>query len=205
VSKKNFIWFAGALSILFLTASWKHERMASYGHTASFVQELRGVQITAKKYVPNESRTFLAHDLYSLGYVPVELTIQNNTSNSYALSAASVPLACEKGKSVAWSVTKKSMPRSIGLKIAALFFWPLLIPDTMHSIHTYRSHQALSQDLTAKTLKEKDEVVLPYTSVKRVLYVKEEAFQENFSVALQEIGGDDELLVIPTTTTTAVG
>jgi hypothetical protein len=201
VKKKNFIWI-GSIVALLLTASWKHVQAPSsfVKHAASFVKELKGVQITTKKYTAEESKAFLTHNFGSLGYIPIEITIQNNTAKSYALSAASVPLACDRGKDVAWKVAKKGMPRAVGFKIAALLFWPFAIPDAINSIHAYKSHNALKKDLTAKTLKEEDEIIVPYASVKRVLYVKEDAFQEEFSVSLQEIDGD-EFLVIPTAAT----
>ena len=197
--KKNFIWLAGIVGLFLVMGSWNHHHSSAIiaQHSASFAPEEKGVQITTKKYTEEESRSFLAHNFGALGYTPIEITIQNNTGKSYALSAASVPLACERGKDAAWSVTKKTIPRAVGFKIAALLFWPLAIPDAINSIQTYKAHRTLVKDLTAKTLKEQDEIIVPYASVKRVLYVKKEAFQENFSVALQEIDGKD-LLVIPT-------
>lgn len=158
----------------------------------------QGVRVSSKQYGEIESKAYLHSNLLSLGYKPVEITIKNYTGKSYALSAASVPLSCATSGDVAWSMTKKRIPASLGLKIASFFFWPLAIPSAIEGIYTYKSHRALSKDLEAKTLKEKEEIIPPYATVTRVLYVKEKGFQEAFSVALQEINGK-EFLVIPTT------
>jgi len=102
-----------------------------------------------------------------------------------------------RGKELAWKETKKALPRGIALRIASLFFWPLMIPSTIDGIITYKAHRTLAKDLEAKTLKEKEEIIPPYATVSRILYVKQEGFEKEFSVSLQE-AGEKELLVIRT-------
>ena len=89
-------------------------------------------------------------------------------------------------KEIAWAQSKKRIPGSLGLKIASLFFWPLMIPSTIEGAQALHSHRSLSKSLGSKTLQDKEEVLLPYTTTTRVLYVKQEAFSEKFSVTLQD-------------------
>lgn len=195
---KALFWTAAATCVFFIGSSWNNYRpLALQTEASSLAGENQGVKVHAKVYTREDSRNFLHQNLLNKGYAPIELVIHNNTPNAYTLSAASVPLECARGKDVAWTITKKAMPRGMGLKILGFLFWPFIIPSTIDSIATFKNHQAISKDLTAKTLKEQDEIVLPYASVTRVLYVKSEGFRETFSVALQDVESK-ELLVIHT-------
>ena len=202
MKNKNLTWVAGALSLFLITASMHNQHMLPVDpHTVNtslpFETSQKGVQTSAKIYNDEQSKAYLNYNLLTSGFTPVEVTIKNHTGKSYALSAASVPLPCATSSDVAWSMTKKKIPGSIALKVASFFFWFLAIPSTIEGIATYRSHRALAKDLEAKTLKAKDEIVLPYTTTTRVLYVKKDGVQPTFSIALQEVDGE-ELLVIPT-------
>lgn len=202
MENKNFAWIAGALSLFLITASMHNQHTLpitsdSINSSLPFERSQKGVQVSAKVYNDTQSKTYLNYNLITSGFTPVELTVKNHTGSSYALSAASVPLPCATSKDVAWSMTKKKLPGSIGLKIASFFFWPLMIPSTIEGIHTYKTHRELAKDLEAKTLKVKEEIILPYTTVTRVLYVKKDGLQSTFSVALEDLE-DKELVVIPT-------
>jgi len=203
MKKKNLIWAAGAISLLLITSSMHQAPIATaaaqtQNTSLPFESSQKGVQISTKLYTETDSKNYLSYNLLGMGYTPIEVTIRNHTANSYAISAASVPLACATSSDVAWSMTKKKMPGSIGLKIASFFFWPLMIPSTIEGIHTFKTHRSFAKDLEAKTLKEKDEIIPPYATVTRILYVKKDGFQETFSVALQEVDAK-ELLVVHTT------
>lgn len=198
MKQKSLLWAAAAVSLFFVASSWNfHRPLALTTENASLASADEGVHVSSKVYTVDESRTYLHENLLNKGYTPVQVTIQNHTTEAYTLSAASVSLPLARGKDVAWSVTKKAMPRGIGLKIASLFFWPLAIPSTIDGIITYKAHKKLSKELTAKTLKEEEEIIPPYACVTRVLYVKEGGMQENFSLAIENVESK-ELLVIPT-------
>jgi hypothetical protein len=156
----------------------------------------RGLEVTAKVYSSKDSFQVLRVDLTANGYVPVEVTIQNQGNHSYAISAASTAMSSAKPKDVAWKFSKKRIPHAIGLKILSLFFWPFTIVGTIDSIHSYKKNKSLVKALTAKGFKEVDEVVLPYSVVKRLLYIPEELFYQTFTVALEDLSAD-ELVVVP--------
>ena len=158
--------------------------------------EERGVAVSARVYSREESQQFLHLDLEGKGYVPVEITIKNPGDHTYTISACSTAMSSAKPQEIAWKVTKGAIPRGVGLKIFSLFFWPFMIPSTIDSIHTFKTHQSFIKTLTAKGFKETDEIVLPYSLVKRVLYIPEASFYANFSVSLEDLTAD-ELVVIP--------
>ncbi|MBS0615582.1 MAG: hypothetical protein JSR58_03400 [Verrucomicrobia bacterium] len=192
---KHIIWIL-VTSIMFLTAGWKSQPTMSMASPKPVSFKGQGLELAAKVYSSEDSKEYLHRDLIAQGFIPVEVSINNNTGKSYAISGASVPMSCATPSQVAWSITKKSLPRSIGLKIASFFFWPFMIPSTIDSIHGYKSHRSMVKDLTAKTLKEKDEVIPPYAAVKRIIYVKKDSMRNDFSFSLQEVGGKD-LKVVP--------
>ncbi len=158
--------------------------------------EEKELKVSAKVYTREESQQFLHLDLEKKGYIPVEITIQNQGNHAYAISAASTAMNCAKPSEIAWKVTKGAIPRGIGLKIFSFLFWPFMIPSTIDSIYTFKTHKSIVKVLTAKGFKENDEIVLPYSLVKRVLYIPEASFYTTFSVSLEDLT-TDELVVIP--------
>ena len=154
----------------------------------SFTSDNQGVEITSK--VVSKEDQFVK-DLSSSGYTLVEIEIRNQTSKKFNLSQDSLSLPQASTKEITWGVTKKSIPRSIGLKIASFFFFPMMIPSTIDSVITYKNHRALKTDLKVKTLKKDGETLLPYTTTKRFIFVKESDWKEwtqskSFEITLQE-------------------
>jgi hypothetical protein len=84
----------------------------------------------------------------------------------------------------------------VGWRILSFFFWPLMVPSTIDSVVSFKKNRMLLKSLTAKGFKEIDEIVLPYSLVKRLLYIPQEAFYNDFSVSMEDLDGD-ELVVIP--------
>jgi hypothetical protein len=151
----------------------------------SFSLDESRVVIVAKAMSSADSKRSFGHDLISRGVQPLQLTIQNNTSNEYSLCRSSVDLpSIETGKIVS-KVKRSSLARSIGYKIAGFFFWPLMIPGTIDSIRVMVHHGKLKKDLIAKGMK--DEVVAPYSTFNRVLFVPEQEFQESFKITLIDL------------------
>lgn len=151
----------------------------------SFSLEDSRVIVAAKAMTPEDSKRSFGHDLISRGVQPLHLTIQNNTSSEYSLCPSSVDLPRIEPSKIAFKITKSSIPRSIGYKIASFFFWPFMIPGTIDSIRVIAHHQKFKKDLIAKSMR--DEVVAPYSTFNRVLFVPEKEFQQNFKVTLIDI------------------
>ncbi len=143
------------------------------------------VNIVAKAMSSDESKRNFGHDLISRNIQPLQLSIQNNTSNEYSLCPSSVDLPRVEASKVAFKVTKSAIPRGIAYKIVGFFFWPFMIPSTIDSIRVLSHHKGLKKDLMAKSMKE--EVVAPYSTFHRVLFVPKEKFQETFKVTLIDL------------------
>lgn len=142
------------------------------------------VHVVAIAYTKQECKANLHRDLLDRGYRPIQVTVQNNTSHLYSFSEESVSLRCTHPRHVALKVSAKAIPRAIGYKIASFLFWPFMIPSTIDSLRTYKAHKDMKKDFTAKGIKEKEEVILPYSTISRILFIKEKDFQEDFTVSL---------------------
>jgi hypothetical protein len=178
------------LSIFILTTSWQRYQshpLAPVGAELlpNFSLDHTYVTVVAKAMSSSESKQNFGHDLVSRGVQPLQLSIQNNTSNEYSLCPSSVDLPRIEPSKVAFKVTKGAIPRGIAYKIASFFFWPFMIPSTIDSIRVLSHHKHLKKDLMAKSMR--DEVVAPYSTFHRVLFVPKDAFKQTFKVTLIEL------------------
>lgn len=192
ISFKKCLSFAfGTLAGIFLlTTSFDRQQIHSLTSITtellpSFSQKDSHVLVVAKAMTVSESKRNFGHDLISRGVQPVQLTIQNNTSDEYSLCPSSVDLPSVSPSKIAMKVTKSSFPRSIAYKIASLFFWPLMIPGTIDSIRVYTHHKKFKKELNAKSVR--TEIVAPYSVYNRVLFVPQKEFQTTFKVTLIEL------------------
>ncbi len=178
------------LSIFLLTTGFERFQLHPLKSVASqllpsFSLDEIQVLVAAKVMTVSESKRNFGHDMLSRGVKPLHLTIQNNTSNLYSLCPSSVDLPSISASKVAFKVSKSSIPRSIGYKIAGFLFWPFMIPGTIDGIRVMVHHKKLKNDLLAKSMKE--EVIAPYSTLNRVLFVSDQQFQESFKVTLIDL------------------
>ena len=176
----------GCLSLIamfVLLTGWDTTRARPLGLAMpSFAKE--EVIVKAKAYTSDESKANLRRDLLDRGYQPIEVSIQNNSAKSYVFSADSISLRCADPKDVAFKVSSRAIPRAIAYKIASTLFWPFVIPSTIDSIKTLKAHQLMKQDFRAKSIKDYDELITPYSTISRILFVKEKDVQKEFTVSL---------------------
>ncbi|MGH2612208.1 MAG: hypothetical protein ACRDFB_04055 [Rhabdochlamydiaceae bacterium] len=193
--KSKDYFYISLLSILFSFNLINKNPIQSILDTP-FSLEDKALQISVRALTSEESRSILKYDLTANGYKPIEVTISNQGSHTYELSRASTSLPCATAKEIAWKKTKGTIPRGLGLKILGFIFWPFAIASGIEGIATYKKHKQMVNILKAKGFKDDAEEILPYSLVKRVLYVPKDKFEKTFSVALEDLTGDD-LIVIP--------
>jgi len=138
--------------------------------------------ISVKPLTGEESEKYLNSDVLDYGYTPLQISIENQSSDPYLINKESISLPLVEAKKIASASKKSSLPTAIGLKIAGFIFWPFSIPSTMHGIKTLQNEQKLTRDLTVKSVKE--EIIPPYTIMNRVFFVDTKKYQDSFSVTL---------------------
>lgn len=178
----------GLFSILTMRENYRHNSsVPEFNLLSAFTHE--GLQVSYKTLSSDESKQYLSRDLIENGYQPIHVTIQNNTSNTYQIAPSSVNMPTASGKEVANKITKSALPRAIAFRIASFFFWPLMIPSTIDSIKTHATHKSLKRDFSAKSIKE--ETILPYSTVHRLLYIPLEEYKEHFTFTLIDKNSGD--------------
>jgi hypothetical protein len=90
-------------SLILTSAAWKPAPIPT-NFKENFTLEDKKLSVSARVYSGQESKQVLNVNLIDKGYVPVEVTIQNQGDHAYAISLASTALRSERPKDVAWIV-----------------------------------------------------------------------------------------------------
>ena len=101
---KGFIYGILGCGIL-MSAVW-HPASVPFNFTHNLTLEDKKLQVSARAYSAKESKHILRVDLVDKGYVPVEVTIQNQGDHSYAISMASTAQKSENLKMLPGSSIK---------------------------------------------------------------------------------------------------
>ena len=193
--KSKDYFYISLLSILFSFNLINKNPIQSILDT-SFSLEDKVIHVSARALSSDESKSILKYDVMAKGYKPIEVTISNQGSHTYEISRASTSLPCATSKEIAWKETKGTIPRGLGLKVLGFIFWPFSIVSTVESIATFKKHKQIINVLKAKGFKDDAEEILPYSLVKRILYIPKDKFEKTFSVSLEDLTAD-ELVVKP--------
>lgn len=145
------------------------------------------VVIAAKAYNSQECKHYLGHDLTSRGVVPFEISIANYSSRQYSICASSVDLPHLDPKDAALRVTKSAIPRAVAYRVASLIFWPISVPAAIDGFRFSSNHRKLKNTYRLKALKEKGEIVAPYSIYHRLLFIPEEEANLQFTVTLIDL------------------
>jgi len=182
------------LSVVMVSGFFHYNQLEHYQstpppHIGNILQPFKdhGVHIRAKAYNVEECRAYLKRNLLSKGLNPIQVTIQNNTEKSYILSKEGVDLPDLSPAAVAHTVNRGYIPRSIAFKVAAFFFWPFMIPGAIDTVLTLRNHFELKGDYAAKSVKEEGELLLPYSTTHRVIFVRNQHLTEQFTLYLKDL------------------
>ncbi|NGX47273.1 MAG: hypothetical protein K1000chlam3_00646 [Chlamydiae bacterium] len=165
--------------------AYRSEALPYVGSIAEPFKE-KGVHVSAKVYDAGDSKAYLDRDLLQVGFQPIQITIQNNSEKVFALSNQGVEIPIAESKTVAGYVTRAAIPRAIGFKVAGLIFWPFLIPGTIDTIVTFNSHMKMKRDYHAKSIKDEEEILPPYSTIHRVIFLPTNQTLEDFTLYLKD-------------------
>lgn len=181
----SFVIISG---LLFIIKSGNYQTMPIAVDSQNLIPAFKDERIYAQAtaYTAEDCKYFLHSDLISKGYRPIQLSIQNNTSKPLGLGDLSIDLPLASGNQIATQFFKETIPRAVALKVASFFFWPLMVPSTIDGIVTYRSQKIMRHDYTAKTIKNYEEIIPAYSTINRILFVKEENYRDSFTLSLQD-------------------
>lgn len=152
-----------------------------------FVKKEKELALSYRCLSASESRLYLDVNLLKEGLQPVQITVENNTPRTYEIASDSIDVPHATGQQAAWKVTRHSLPRSILYKVISFFFTPFLVVETLDSVLTFKGHLDLRRDFNAKSLKDRGEVILPYSSVNRVVFIPIESYSGNFTITVTDV------------------
>lgn len=130
------------------------------------------VTISWKAFDTHDCQTYLGRDVLSEGYIPVQLTIRNNSTDPMYLSPNNFNHPLSSVDQVASTVHTNTSGRVLAWGLPGLFFTPLFIPAFVDGIKSKNANEALDADYTAKALSE--QTIQPHSSFNGVVFIPKE-------------------------------
>lgn len=150
----------------------------------SLYQKEQGIVVFYKAYDKQECKAVLGKDFLRKGYQPIQISVENNSVHPYFLSKAGVSYETATSNEVALSSAADSIPRSIFYKIMGFLYFPLMIPSMIESFITFKNNLDMKKELYAKSVKEEEETIPPFSVVSRVIFVSKEEYGAPLSLTL---------------------
>lgn len=188
--------FKSILSLLiassfFFIANFENHRAEPPRFIGSIVEPFNqeGIYIQAKAYDAQDSKTYLSRDLLRRGFQPIQVTIQNNTSRTFYLSNQGLDLPNATAHTIASRISREAIPRAVIFKVIGFFFPPFLVVGTVDGIVTVHAHFKMKNDYHAKSIKDTEKPLLPYSTVHRVIFVPNKEYTGEFNLYLKQDRG----------------
>jgi hypothetical protein len=181
MKNKVFVFLISAVGLFSLLCLWSDYRVDPLPMLSEKVSG-RKVNISSKVLDAEESKKYLNSDLLSRGYQPIQLTIDNQTATSFFIEGTNISQV--PTREIARAVSKSSIPRSVGYKVASFFFWPFAVPSTIDGIKTVHKNRQMSKDFVAKSVKQ--EKLAPFSTLHRILFIRTGDLQDHLIVTLSD-------------------
>lgn len=153
----------------------------------------QGVTMSYRVFNKADCRKYLGRDVLKKGYQPIQITICNNTDESYVISPSSFSLPVAPVELVAQRVHTSTVGRAVGYGAAAWLTCGLLvIPAIVDGIGSAEANEQLDIDFASKTLS-LDGVLRPHQVLNGIVFVAKGTFTEDFTFALMNAESKKEL------------
>lgn len=142
----------------------------------------QNVLVSWKFFDKDDCKTYLGRNVLSEGFVPVQITIRNNSNDPMYLSTDNFNIPLAPAHQVAQKVHTSTAGRVVAWGIGGLIVWPLLIPAVYDGIKSSEANQALDEDYLSKTFKE--HTIQPHATFDRVIFFPKEKASQNIEMFL---------------------
>lgn len=172
IKNKRLILNCAVLLMLASCASYQAASLTMLPETPA-MEPLNNSQVSVswKVYDEDESKTYLGRNLLNEGYIPVQLTIHNRSTDPVFLSSHNFNIPLAPANQVAEKAHTSTAVRVIGWGVPGLIIWPFLIPAVFDGIKSSEANSALDADYQAKSLKE--QTIQPHSQFNCVVFVPE--------------------------------
>jgi hypothetical protein len=140
------------------------------------------VLVTWKIFDQQDSKIYLGRDLISEGYIPIQMTIRNNSADPMYLNPSNFSIPLPPINEVANKVHTSTAGRVVGWGAPGLLLWPLLIPAIYDGIKSKEANAALDADYLAKGIRE--QTIQPHSSFNGVLFLPKQMANQSLEMFL---------------------
>ncbi len=153
------------------------------------------IALSWKTLSTKESQRYLGRDVLAVGYLPIQLTIDNQGSSSWRFSPKRISLPLVPSDVVAKAVATSTSGRALGWGIPGLFIWPLLIPAAVDASWSYEANEQLELDYSTKEVD--DQLINPFEKYNGLVFINKEDFDadEPFTVTLVDDDTGEKLML----------
>lgn len=127
------------------------------------------VSVAWKKFDKAGCKTYLGRDVLAEGYVPMQMTIRNDSNEILYLSPENFNIPLASVHEVSSKVHTSTATRIVAWGVPGLFIWPFLIPAVYDGVKSSEANDALDTDYQSKALKE--QLIQPRSTYNAVVFV----------------------------------
>jgi hypothetical protein len=156
-------------------------------YEADFTQEKKNILLSIKKFSPDECLDIFSANIVKCGYQPIQLTINNFSTELVYLSPTNISLKLASPEKVAKSCHWKTGEMTITAgALACLFWWPALIPTAYCGLEMQNKNEKISKNILKQDMVQCwDNVsILPSENISRIIFVAVEDLRRNFSMSI---------------------
>ncbi len=180
---KNKKYLLGALVLLTGCANYSASTLATLPvETAIQSSKSPQVLVSWKTFDKIDCKRYLGRDVISEGYMPLQLTIRNNTSDPLYFSPENFNVPLASVNEVASKAHTSTAGRVVGWSVGALFIFPLVIPAIYDGIKSSEANDSLDADYEAKAMRE--HTIQPQSVFNGVVFVPQKYFYQNIEMFL---------------------
>ncbi len=162
-----------SLAVLTGCASYNAATLATLPAEQSvYSQKNPGVVCAWKIFDQQDSEKYLGRDLISEGYIPVQMTIRNQSNDPMYLNASNFNIPLPSNVEIADKVHTSTAARVLGWGVPGLVIWPLLIPAVYDGLQSQKANQALDTDYASKVVRE--HTIQPHSNFNGVVFIPKE-------------------------------
>jgi hypothetical protein len=140
------------------------------------------VLISWKTFDRVDCKRYLGRDVISEGYLPIQITIRNNSNDPMYFSPQNFNIPLAPINEVADKAHTNTAGRVVGWGVGSLFFFPLVIPAIYDGIKSSSANDSLDADYEAKALRE--HTIQPQSMFNGVVFIPQNYANQTIEMSL---------------------
>lgn len=150
--------------------------------SAPYSEEKENIEVFCKVFSTKDCEQYLDRDVIKKGYLPIQITIQNNSKRYLLFTKNNIDITCADPAVVANEVHTSTVGRSTSYGVGALFIWPLAIPAIVDGVKSSNANEQLDRDFSSKSSFE--QTITPHGRLNGLIFVPIELYRESFTITL---------------------